>query len=170
MPTTRRGRTLQCAGCKQKGATIGCFHPKCEAVLHFRCCIATGWNFDDPKQGKLFYCHNHRGGQGPNAALTQTSVGDNNNSNNNGMISNSQHTVTQSQQEARVSQNMSSSSPVWSGHTVSQVPLSQAPALPPLPTASVSDQLRLYKESTRYMLSVLDEVRKKTHASNPNVQ
>jgi len=33
----KRGRHLRCAGCKQKGATVGCYIEKCKKVFHYRC-------------------------------------------------------------------------------------------------------------------------------------
>lgn len=33
----RRGRQLRCSGCRQKGATVGCYIEKCKRVFHYRC-------------------------------------------------------------------------------------------------------------------------------------
>lgn len=42
----KRGRSLKCVECKQRGATIGCFEPNCRKVWHYRCLRSS---FANPK-------------------------------------------------------------------------------------------------------------------------
>ncbi|KAJ2385624.1 hypothetical protein GGI05_004641, partial [Coemansia sp. RSA 2603] len=51
----RRGRLLPCAGCRRRGATIGCFHARCQRSYHAGCT-------PDPLAlcaGRLFWCPRH---------------------------------------------------------------------------------------------------------------
>ncbi|CAN0396306.1 unnamed protein product, partial [Discosporangium mesarthrocarpum] len=54
----RRGRLLTCTGCRDKGATIGCFVEKCKESYHFPCAQATGWSFS--LATSAFHCRKHR--------------------------------------------------------------------------------------------------------------
>lgn len=56
----RRGRRMKCSICKRNGATVGCFNSSCNFTFHMPCAMKTGWSFDKPEQGKMFYCQNHR--------------------------------------------------------------------------------------------------------------
>ena len=51
----RRGRKLACAGCRSRGATVGCFVPTCPRSYHIACAMRTGWDFEADDQGKFFY-------------------------------------------------------------------------------------------------------------------
>eukprot|EP00300_Choanocystis_sp_HF-7_P001649 c11331_g1_i1.p1 GENE.c11331_g1_i1~~c11331_g1_i1.p1 ORF type:complete len:523 (+),score=115.50 c11331_g1_i1:1-1569(+) len=199
----RRGRDLTCQVCKQKGATIGCFHPRCETCLHFRCCISTGWNFDDPKQGKIFYCRDHRSG-GNNSR--------DHNSNHNNPTQPTPATQGSNYDSATMSQSQpaehipepnktpliprmsQTSSPTSiSSHLGSQLPsLSQNQGPAPHPqqqqhhqhngsnnnnnnqqanqTQAQPGANNAFQDRTRYMLSVLDEVRKKSSTTPSNAQ
>ncbi|KAF9351889.1 hypothetical protein BGX26_010172, partial [Mortierella sp. AD094] len=52
----RRGRTVKCASCKEKGATIGCFDPKCGRSFHVPCTGKPMSHFED---GVIFWCPQH---------------------------------------------------------------------------------------------------------------
>ncbi|KAI8603362.1 hypothetical protein EDD21DRAFT_369349 [Dissophora ornata] len=52
----RRGRTVRCAVCKEKGATIGCFDPKCGRSFHVPCTGKPMSHFED---GVIFWCPQH---------------------------------------------------------------------------------------------------------------
>jgi hypothetical protein len=52
----RRGRNLQCAGCRGRGATIGCFEPKCPKSYHLECTMKPLKKFED---GLIFWCTTH---------------------------------------------------------------------------------------------------------------
>ncbi|KAL1919119.1 uncharacterized protein VTP21DRAFT_2501 [Calcarisporiella thermophila] len=52
----RRGRAMKCAACRDKGATIGCFEPKCNKSYHIACTEKPLWFFED---GVIFYCPQH---------------------------------------------------------------------------------------------------------------
>lgn len=57
----RRGKKLACAGCKQKGATIGCNVRSCKKSYHVACAMRyTRWSFERADQGKHFLCTEHR--------------------------------------------------------------------------------------------------------------
>jgi monoamine oxidase len=55
-----RGSKLACLSCGRMGATIGCTfgNDACLLSYHFRCAEDTGWNFD--RDGKAFFCDQHR--------------------------------------------------------------------------------------------------------------
>ncbi|KAJ1913092.1 hypothetical protein H4219_005352 [Mycoemilia scoparia] len=52
----RRGRSLRCVKCHQKGATIGCFDPKCHRSYHISCTEKPLSHFE---KGILFWCPQH---------------------------------------------------------------------------------------------------------------
>ncbi|KAF9204068.1 hypothetical protein BGZ49_005735, partial [Haplosporangium sp. Z 27] len=52
----RRGRTVKCTSCKEKGATIGCFDPKCGRSFHIPCTGKPMSHFED---GVIFWCPQH---------------------------------------------------------------------------------------------------------------
>ncbi|KAF9567079.1 hypothetical protein EC968_003513 [Mortierella alpina] len=52
----RRGRTVKCTVCKEKGATIGCFDPKCGRSFHVPCTGKPMSHFED---GVIFWCPQH---------------------------------------------------------------------------------------------------------------
>ena len=52
----RRGRNIRCGGCRQRGATIGCFEPKCTKSYHVFCTQKTLDKFED---GLIFWCTTH---------------------------------------------------------------------------------------------------------------
>ncbi|KAG0361255.1 hypothetical protein BG005_008806 [Podila minutissima] len=52
----RRGRTVKCTLCKEKGATIGCFEPKCYRSFHVPCTGKPMSHFED---GVIFWCPQH---------------------------------------------------------------------------------------------------------------
>ncbi|KAJ2283757.1 hypothetical protein GGH14_000632 [Coemansia sp. RSA 370] len=68
-PALRRARTIKCAGCKRRGATIGCFHERCQKSYHVMC---TG----EPKEffasGYIFWCPKHK-----DVALAEPGSGEN---------------------------------------------------------------------------------------------
>lgn len=55
----RRGRSIKCGLCDDKGATIGCRLQKCRLSYHLPCARTTGWDGDDTAVGE-FYCPKHR--------------------------------------------------------------------------------------------------------------
>ncbi|KAI9592419.1 hypothetical protein BDF19DRAFT_416323 [Syncephalis fuscata] len=52
----RRGKKLRCIGCQERGATIGCFEPKCRRSFHLGC---TGKPIENFRQGIVFWCPQH---------------------------------------------------------------------------------------------------------------
>ncbi|KAI8875798.1 hypothetical protein K501DRAFT_327341 [Backusella circina FSU 941] len=52
----RRGRGMRCYGCKEKGATIGCFESKCSKSFHLPCSQKPASYF---KNGVIFWCQTH---------------------------------------------------------------------------------------------------------------
>ncbi|KAJ1984021.1 hypothetical protein H4R34_000929 [Dimargaris verticillata] len=52
----KRGRTIRCNKCREKGATIGCFHSKCNRSYHFGC---TGKPLAYFREGVIFWCPQH---------------------------------------------------------------------------------------------------------------
>lgn len=52
----RRGRGMRCHGCKEKGATIGCFESKCNKSYHLPCSQKPVSYF---KSGVIFWCGVH---------------------------------------------------------------------------------------------------------------
>ncbi|KAJ0393969.1 hypothetical protein ATCC90586_007835 [Pythium insidiosum] len=48
----RRGRSLTCAECKRRGATVGCTVERCPKSYHWRCAVGCGWALDQIH----FYC------------------------------------------------------------------------------------------------------------------
>ncbi|KAJ2900374.1 hypothetical protein IWW38_000541 [Coemansia aciculifera] len=54
----RRARTIKCAACRRRGATVGCFHERCQRSYHVPC---TGQTRDQLAQGLTFWCDRHRG-------------------------------------------------------------------------------------------------------------
>ncbi|GAA5801238.1 hypothetical protein HPULCUR_006682 [Helicostylum pulchrum] len=52
----RRGRGMRCHGCKEKGATIGCFESKCNKSFHLPCSQKPVSYF---KSGVIFWCGIH---------------------------------------------------------------------------------------------------------------
>ncbi|KAJ2723992.1 hypothetical protein GGI07_002279 [Coemansia sp. Benny D115] len=57
----RRGRTITCASCHKRGATIGCFHERCHRSYHAMCTGKQPESFD---KGELFWCPKHSDGNG----------------------------------------------------------------------------------------------------------
>ncbi|KAJ2889051.1 hypothetical protein FB639_000194 [Coemansia asiatica] len=60
----RRGRTIVCAGCRRRGATVGCFHDRCQKSFHVGC---AGQSPAGLGTGQLFWCSKH--------AAAETDVG-----------------------------------------------------------------------------------------------
>jgi len=57
-----RGKLQTCAGCRKRGATVGCYEMTCKKVYHPQCAVEhTAWDFRRSDQGKQFYCQKHRG-------------------------------------------------------------------------------------------------------------
>ena len=52
----KRGRHTKCYSCREKGATIGCFEPKCVKSYHVGC---TGKSMDAFDAGYIFWCPTH---------------------------------------------------------------------------------------------------------------
>ncbi|CAJ0747693.1 5493_t:CDS:10 [Entrophospora sp. SA101] len=52
----KRGRSMKCAKCKERGATIGCFDPKCAKSYHLACTEKPLSHFE---MGVIFYCPTH---------------------------------------------------------------------------------------------------------------
>ncbi|GAN06533.1 DNA methylase N-4 [Mucor ambiguus] len=52
----KRGRSMRCFACKEKGATIGCFDSKCSKSFHLSCTNKPVNNF---RNGVIFWCHIH---------------------------------------------------------------------------------------------------------------
>ncbi|KAI8342076.1 hypothetical protein BC941DRAFT_415299 [Chlamydoabsidia padenii] len=52
----RRGRAVRCFGCKEKGATIGCFESKCNKSFHLPCAQRPVNYFEN---GVIFWCPTH---------------------------------------------------------------------------------------------------------------
>ncbi|KAJ1966446.1 hypothetical protein GGI12_000090 [Dipsacomyces acuminosporus] len=52
----KRARTIKCAGCKQRGATIGCFYDRCQKSYHVAC---TGKPTSFFESGYIFWCRKH---------------------------------------------------------------------------------------------------------------
>ncbi|KAJ1675381.1 hypothetical protein EV182_001383, partial [Spiromyces aspiralis] len=52
----RRGRSLRCTCCRQRGATIGCFETRCMRNYHLAC---TGKSISHFKKGIVFWCPQH---------------------------------------------------------------------------------------------------------------
>ncbi|RKP34955.1 hypothetical protein BJ085DRAFT_40155 [Dimargaris cristalligena] len=52
----KRGRQMKCIRCREKGATIGCFHSKCNRSYHFGC---TNKPLSYFKEGVIFWCPQH---------------------------------------------------------------------------------------------------------------
>lgn len=60
----KRGKLLNCTGCKQRGATIGCHVPTCKRNYHLRCAYFHGGVFLDNGDGDphSFFCKVHASG------------------------------------------------------------------------------------------------------------
>ncbi|KAJ1656077.1 hypothetical protein IWQ61_004288 [Dispira simplex] len=52
----RRGRTIKCVVCRERGATIGCFHSKCNRSYHLKC---TSKPLSYFREGVIFWCPQH---------------------------------------------------------------------------------------------------------------
>ncbi|CAG8480067.1 2332_t:CDS:10, partial [Dentiscutata erythropus] len=52
----KRGRSMKCGKCKERGATIGCFEPKCTKSFHLPCTDKPLSHFE---MGVIFYCPIH---------------------------------------------------------------------------------------------------------------
>ncbi|PIA17269.1 hypothetical protein COEREDRAFT_86268 [Coemansia reversa NRRL 1564] len=52
----RRARTIKCAECKRRGATIGCFHDRCQKSFHVAC---AGMSKSFFESGRIFWCPKH---------------------------------------------------------------------------------------------------------------
>ncbi|KAL9554525.1 hypothetical protein MBANPS3_002775 [Mucor bainieri] len=52
----KRGRSMRCFACKEKGATIGCFDSRCSKSFHLPCTNKPISNF---RNGVIFWCHIH---------------------------------------------------------------------------------------------------------------
>ena len=59
LAAVKRGRSLKCFGCKERGATVGCGVPSCRMNFHLRCAAAHGELFD-PSEETAFLCAKHR--------------------------------------------------------------------------------------------------------------
>lgn len=55
--TIRRGRTLKCTECQERGATIGCFEPSCNRSYHIGC---TRRPIEEFHGGGVFWCQKHQ--------------------------------------------------------------------------------------------------------------
>ncbi|KAJ2160990.1 hypothetical protein GGF46_001849 [Coemansia sp. RSA 552] len=55
-PALRRARTIKCADCKRRGATIGCFHERCQKSYHVACTHKPRSLFEN---GHVFWCPKH---------------------------------------------------------------------------------------------------------------
>ncbi|RKP13432.1 hypothetical protein BJ684DRAFT_16167 [Piptocephalis cylindrospora] len=55
--TVRRGRTLKCTECHERGATIGCFEPSCNRSYHIGC---THRPIEEFHGGGVFWCQKHQ--------------------------------------------------------------------------------------------------------------
>ena len=53
----KRGAQLTCAGCGQRGATVGCAVAKCSRSFHAHCATQTQWRFGASRR---FFCQEHR--------------------------------------------------------------------------------------------------------------
>ncbi|KAJ1569288.1 hypothetical protein HK096_003589, partial [Nowakowskiella sp. JEL0078] len=52
----KRARNTRCSGCKERGATIGCFAPDCKKSYHFPCTYKSTAQF---QRGLIFFCATH---------------------------------------------------------------------------------------------------------------
>ncbi|KAJ2746554.1 hypothetical protein GGI20_001265 [Coemansia sp. BCRC 34301] len=68
----KRARTIKCAGCRKRGATVGCFHERCQRSYHVPC---TGMTRAELSRGMLFWCSRHRGSAGGAEAVVTVDDG-----------------------------------------------------------------------------------------------
>ncbi|KAJ2781859.1 hypothetical protein H4R18_002622 [Coemansia javaensis] len=52
----RRTRAIKCAGCRRRGATVGCFHDRCQKSYHVTCTRRPLGFFES---GRIFWCPRH---------------------------------------------------------------------------------------------------------------
>ncbi|KAJ2868356.1 hypothetical protein GGH94_000196 [Coemansia aciculifera] len=52
----RRARTMKCAACRKRGASVGCFHERCQRSYHVPC---TGMAPEQLARGMVFWCPKH---------------------------------------------------------------------------------------------------------------
>jgi hypothetical protein len=57
MKEVSRSAFLACSYCKQRGATIGCYEPRCNFVVHLPCAIKIGYRIY--RYAHSFYCSEH---------------------------------------------------------------------------------------------------------------
>lgn len=60
----RRGRSISCAQCKRRGATIGCNIERCPKSYHWKCAVSCGWSLNQIQ----FYCPEHAAQNGGQAS------------------------------------------------------------------------------------------------------
>ncbi|KAJ2347059.1 hypothetical protein GGH91_001978, partial [Coemansia sp. RSA 2671] len=61
----RRARTIKCAACRKRGASVGCFHERCQRSYHVAC---TGLAPEQLARGLVFWCPRHRAAAEPEPA------------------------------------------------------------------------------------------------------
>ncbi|RYH28299.1 hypothetical protein EON65_12730 [archaeon] len=54
-----RGSSFECYKCFKRGASIGCFEPRCGVVMHYHCAVTVGYCYYRFKD-KFFLCEEHR--------------------------------------------------------------------------------------------------------------
>ncbi|KAH8045128.1 PHD-like zinc-binding domain containing protein [Aureococcus anophagefferens] len=59
LAAVKRGRSLKCVSCKERGATVGCAVATCRKTFHLRCAVAAGELYDPP-EAVNFLCNKHR--------------------------------------------------------------------------------------------------------------
>ncbi|KAH8094384.1 PHD-like zinc-binding domain containing protein [Aureococcus anophagefferens] len=59
LAAVKRGRSLKCVSCKERGATVGCAVATCRKTFHLRCAVAAGELYD-PSEAVNFLCNKHR--------------------------------------------------------------------------------------------------------------
>ena len=59
LAAVKRGRSLRCVSCKERGATVGCAVATCRKTFHLRCAVAAGELYD-PSEAVNFLCNKHR--------------------------------------------------------------------------------------------------------------
>ncbi|KAJ2486439.1 hypothetical protein EV174_001104 [Coemansia sp. RSA 2320] len=64
----RRARTIKCAACHRRGASVGCFHERCQRSYHVAC---TSMAAAALERGLIFWCPRHRDA-GPHPAAPST--------------------------------------------------------------------------------------------------
>jgi hypothetical protein len=65
-----RSSSIECFACRDAGASIGCSDEDCDRSYHFKCAEKTSWRFE--REGKEFYCPDHRDEEQKGQANTRT--------------------------------------------------------------------------------------------------